>query len=114
MADRMEEKVARGMCNYPDAFDPIVRQKHWEKKRLAARAALEASHHKELVEANRTILAWFESEKAGPDYGSQDRKTHPEGERIWKEWWERQLRLCEESEAQARAVLAKVEGNGHA
>lgn len=55
--------------------------------------------------AARAILAWLESEKAGPDYGSQTRDTHPDGERIWREWWERQLRLCDASERLAREAV---------
>ena len=63
----------------------------------------------EMLEACRTMLAWFESEKSGPDYGTQGRKTHPDGERIWREWWERQLKLCDDAERLSRAAIAKVE-----
>ena len=55
--------------------------------------------------ACRNIIAWFESEKTGPDYGSLDRKTHPHGEAIWKQWWDNQLALCDQTEHTARAAL---------
>lgn len=35
------------------------------------------------------------SVKTGPDYGGQSRDTHPDGERIWRLWWDSQLDLCD-------------------
>jgi hypothetical protein len=51
-------------------------------------------------------VAWFEDERKGPDYGSLTRDTHPDGERIWSQWWDRQQRLCGSSEAAARRALS--------
>lgn len=62
-----------------------------------------------LLLAARWHLAWIEAEKAGPDYGSQTRDTHPDGERIWSEWWEGQLRLCERTEAACRKAIAAID-----
>lgn len=38
----------------------------------------------EAAEACRALVAWDESEKNGPDYGSLTRTTHPQGELIWR------------------------------
>lgn len=56
-------------------------------------------------EACELIIAWFESEARGPDYGSLDRSTHPQGETIWKRWWDDQLELCRRTEEVARMGL---------
>ena len=66
-----------------------------------------AKRIEELEAPCRALLAWLEGEQSGPDYGSQTRDTHPEGEKIWEEWWNRQLRLCDEAEQLARAALSK-------
>lgn len=60
------------------------------------------------LQACRAIVAWFDSERRGPDYGTLDRKTHPEGERIWRDWWESQQNLCDLSEALAREALKEI------
>lgn len=60
----------------------------------------------ELLEACTTMAEWFRKEKAG--FG-KDRST-PEGESEWREWWEEQLRLCDQSEIQANAAIAKAIG----
>ena len=63
-----------------------------------------------MLAACRTFVAWLDAESAGPDYGSMARDTHPEGERIWREWWGRNLRLCGEAQQMGRAAIAKAEG----
>lgn len=62
----------------------------------------------EAAEACRALVAWDESEKNGPDYGSLTRTTHPQGELIWRRWWDSQMALCERSFGTARAFLAKL------
>ena len=62
----------------------------------------------ELVEACRNLCAWWDGEHAGPNYGSQNRDTHPDGEAIWNEWWNRNQMLCSTTHELVRAVLAKV------
>ena len=64
------------------------------------------------INACRALIAWFDAEKAGPDYGSQSRDTHPDGEQIWKAWWNNQTRLCERAEDLARAALAQARKDG--
>ncbi|MEK9751609.1 MAG: hypothetical protein VW338_00135 [Rhodospirillaceae bacterium] len=64
----------------------------------------------ELLAAARAMIAWGDAEKTGPDYGSQTRDTHPDGEKIWRLWWDNQTALCERAFDTARAALAKAEG----
>lgn len=64
----------------------------------------------DLGEACGYIVAWLESEDKGPDYGELTRDTHPEGERIWREWWNEQLELCDKALTFSRAALAKARG----
>ena len=58
-----------------------------------------------LERACRSLIAWFDAENTGPDYGSLTRNTHPDGEAIWSAWWNGQQRLCERAETEARAAL---------
>lgn len=58
------------------------------------------------LNAAKAIVAWFASERSGPDYEGLARDTHPEGELIWRKWWDRQQEWCQISEACARAALA--------
>jgi hypothetical protein len=60
----------------------------------------------ELLEACKTMAEWFRKEKAG--FG-QSRDT-PEGEAKWRDWWDEQLRLCDQSETLANAAIAKATG----
>lgn len=64
----------------------------------------------EMYEACKTMIAWFDSERTGPDYGTLTRDTHPDGEKIWRLWWDNQLDLCKRAETLSRAALTKVEG----
>lgn len=75
-----------------------------EAERDAAQA--EAARLREVVVS---LIAWWDAEEAGPDYAGMSRDTHPEGERIWREWWDRQLRLCERTHKLSRSAL-KGEG----
>lgn len=68
--------------------------------------------YEELVEALRLHQAWSDSEKAGPDYGKQSRDTHPDGERIWKAWWENQLDLCQRASDTTFALLTRIRQGG--
>jgi hypothetical protein len=64
----------------------------------------------DLLEALRFHKAWADSERAGPDYGGQTRDTHPDGERIWRAWWDNQLDLCGRANTATDAAIAKAEG----
>lgn len=59
------------------------------------------------ITACRYIVAWLESDDIGPNYGSLTRDTHPEGEKIWREWWERNIALCDKALEMAQAVVSK-------
>ncbi|MCC6720543.1 MAG: hypothetical protein IT555_21935 [Acetobacteraceae bacterium] len=64
-----------------------------------------------LIEAEKALAlhqAWSDSEDAGPDYGDQTRDTHPDGERIWRQWWEGNLSLCDRAQEATRAALATI------
>lgn len=65
--------------------------------------ALQFNHAAEA--ACKDLIAWFEAERGSPNYGSLTRDTHPEGEMIWREWYERNMRLCDRAEASARRAL---------
>ena len=64
----------------------------------------------EMLEALRLHKAWADSERAGPDYGGQTRDSHPDGERIWRAWWDNQLDLCDRANRATDAAIAKAEG----
>ena len=64
----------------------------------------------EMLEALRLHQAWADSEHTGPDYGEQTRDTHPNGEEIWKRWWNGNLDLCDRAASATLAVIAKAEG----
>jgi hypothetical protein len=53
-------------------------------------------------------LEWIEKEHAGPNYYGLTRDTHPEGETIWRRWWEEQLALCAETERLCRETVARA------
>ena len=63
----------------------------------------------ELLECAQNIAAWLSSDSSGADYGGLSRKTHPEGEQIWREWYDRQQRLCEATERQSVDLVKRLE-----
>lgn len=65
---------------------------------------------RQMLAACRAFVAWLEAEETSPNYGSLTRDTHPEGERIWREWFGRNLRLCREAQDLGRAAIAAAEG----
>ncbi len=79
----------------------------WDPETVSANARLIAAAP-DLLEACRMMIAWNDAEEAGPDYGSQTRDTHPDGEQIWQRWWDDQLRLCARAFDTARAAIAKA------
>lgn len=92
-----------------EAFD-VATETGLTPRQLAERHADLTKQRDELVAALRLHKAWADSEEAGPDYGGQTRDTHPDGERIWKAWWNNQLDLCERATAATDEALARVEG----
>lgn len=63
----------------------------------------------EAVEALRLHHVWAEREHAGPDYNGLARDTHSNGEKIWRDWWEGNLELCDRANLATAALLAKLE-----
>ena len=59
--------------------------------------------------ALRLHKAWSDSEKTGPDYGGQTRDTHPDGEKIWRIWWDNQLDLCDRATRATDEAIARIE-----
>lgn len=58
-----------------------------------------------LQAAVQTFVLWLDREDARPNYGGLTRDTHPEGNRIWREWYYGNMDLCSEAQARGRAVL---------
>ena len=63
--------------------------------------------NRELKEGCQYLLAWLESEDAGPNFGSFTREAHPEGKEIWQEWWNRNLRLLDLAKEQCKKALGQ-------
>ena len=65
----------------------------------------------ELLEACQTFAEWLRREEDGsagqPWQGKRDTE---EGERAWREWWNENLRICDLSQTQVRAAIAKATG----
>ncbi|MEC5289432.1 MULTISPECIES: hypothetical protein [unclassified Aurantimonas] len=64
----------------------------------------------DMLAALRLHKAWSYSEDKGPDYGGLSRDTHPDGEAIWRRWWEGNLDLCDRAQKATDAAVAKAEG----
>lgn len=64
----------------------------------------------ELLKAVTALMAWHEGEDKGPDYGTLNRDTHPMGEEIWREWWNRQEQLCSDSFEFSKTAYFKAHG----
>jgi len=62
----------------------------------------------ELVAACRAMIAWDDAEKAGPDYGTLTRDSHPDSAAIWQRWWDDQDHLCRRAFDLARTAIAKA------
>jgi hypothetical protein len=77
---------------------------------MAVAHALLLAAAPDMIAALRLHKAWHDSERAGPDYGGQSRATHPDGELIWRRWWNNQLDLCARSQDATNAAIAKAEG----
>ena len=83
--------------NHPAIMELICMAPALARKVIAAEKA---------IEALRLHQAWSDSEDAGPDYGEQSRDTHPDGERIWRQWWDGNLSLCGRAQDMTREAIA--------
>jgi hypothetical protein len=102
----VQQGVGRSICSVsylPKDADSEVYAESEANARLIAATP-------ELYEAAAKHLEWIEKEHAGPDYGGLTRDTHPDGERIWRRWWDEQLDLCADTERLCREGLAKARG----
>lgn len=64
-----------------------------------------------LHEAVRAFVDWLDSEDRGPDYGEPgyNRDNHPNGEAIWREWYNSMQNKCSLAlELGRKAVAAEV------
>ena len=86
--------------NHPAIMELICMAPALARKVIAAEKA---------IEALRLHQAWSDSEDAGPDYGGKSRDTHPDGERIWRQWWDGNLGLCSRAQDMTRDALAAWE-----
>ena len=96
-------------------YGMTIISEHDRKKNLVAEVtyeedALLVAAAPDLLAACRAIIAWDNAEKAGPDYGTQTRDTHPSGEAIWQTWWGEVGELCRVAFDSARAAIAKATG----
>ena len=104
---------ASGLTVYDTCMDGVASCHTGADARLIAaapdlhRLALDlAAERERLLTALRLHKAWADSERTGPDYGGQSRDTHPDGERIWRQWWDNQLDLCDRAQTATDAALA--------
>ncbi|GGE36537.1 hypothetical protein GCM10007276_12540 [Agaricicola taiwanensis] len=51
--------------------------------------------------------AWADNERDGPNYGGLTRDSHPDGERIWRQWWDGNLDLCDRANRATDAALTR-------
>jgi len=63
----------------------------------------------DLLQAVRTFADWLRREEEGFDHTKDDRNT-PEGEAAWRAWYDGNLNVCALAREQARAAIAKAEG----
>jgi hypothetical protein len=73
-------------------------------------APLDATAVDLLFEAAVKHIEWIEKERRGPDYFGLTRDSHPDGEGIWRKWWDEQIQLCDDTEVLCRAAIAKATG----
>lgn len=64
----------------------------------------------DLLEALELEEAFYAHQETSPDYDGMTRDTHPNGEAIWRKWWNEGLDLCAKSQAARRAAIAKARG----
>lgn len=63
-----------------------------------------------LFQAAVKHIEWIEKERRGPDYFGLTRANHPNGEAIWRAWWDEQSVLCGDTEDLCRAAIALATG----
>ena len=97
-----------GTATIPDPLIPSYEQLSVEVGRLRAELAAKDALLAEATAALRLHKAWADAEKGSPNYGCQTRDTHPDGERIWRLWFDNNLDLCSRAEDATDAFLAKL------
>jgi hypothetical protein len=104
------------ICECGDMSDAEIRpynQDRWEADARLIAASRDLANLvlliPELREALALHVAWADSEESGPNYGSLSRDTHPNGESIWRDWWEGNLSLCGRADRATRDALAKLD-----
>lgn len=65
--------------------------------------------NRDLLEACKTFAEWLRREEAGStDQPWHNKRDTPEGERLWREWYDENLRICALAQEQVHAALAQV------
>ena len=64
--------------------------------------------HDSLVEACATFERWLRREEVGLPLPEGCERDSVEGERLFRAWWDENLRLCGEAQALARAALEEA------
>ncbi|HRK67164.1 MAG TPA: hypothetical protein PKY73_06385 [Hyphomonas sp.] len=93
------------------AAKQIIRSLTADNEALQRTVAKKVASAEAAIQALRLHQAWSDSEDAGPDYGDQSRDTHPDGERIWRQWWEGNLSLCARAQDETRNALSAWEAS---
>jgi|GEM_PF-5188108 len=106
------EAMAKAISKEAGAMWPMDANRY----RRYAKAALSSAPAGDALEALREArqalglhVAWARSENSGPDYGQQTRETHPDGERIWLQWWNNNLDLCDGANTETTKALARID-----
>ena len=104
----------------PHGFDGIIRNADNDpvasvgfagySERTAFANALLIAAAPDLLAATKAFVAWLESDNNGPGYGSMDRDSHPDGELIWRRWWDDQRRLCDRALDLGPPAIRAAEG----
>lgn len=63
----------------------------------------------DLLEACETFAEWLCREEKGFDHVANNRDTQ-EGEKVWRDWYDENLRLCALAQEQARAAITRATG----
>lgn len=64
----------------------------------------------DMFEALELLHQWWKREEEGPAYRFGTNRDTPGNERVWREWFDGNLDLCNSTNEKARAALAKARG----
>ena len=101
--------------NQNDSRDPTCERQNQANASRAvacvnALAGLNPEAVKDVVEACKTFLAWLDREDSSPEYPTGVDRSSPQGDAIWREWFDTNVAICRLAQEQARAALARIKG----